>query len=67
MKKYKFAHEVVVGDTLCFGDPKSRVTIERISKAECDGAIGLYANGGAWSIHYKPTDRVRVLAATVPT
>lgn len=67
MKKYKFAHEVVVGDTLCFGDPQSRVTVERISKAESDGAISLWANIGTWTSRYKPTDRIRVLVATVQT
>ena len=60
MKTFVPANEVREGDVLCFGNPQSEVTIERLSVAECDGAIGLHGNNETWSAWYKPTDRVRI-------
>lgn len=57
------ASEVRVGDTLCYGNPRSQVTIERLSVARCDGAIGMHAKGDTWACWYQPTDRVRVVRA----
>ena len=62
MKKFINASEVQVGDTLCFASPRLDVTIERISEARSNGAVGLHAKNDTWSSFYKPTDRVRVLA-----
>lgn len=61
MNQYIPASNVQVGDTLRFGDSRLEITIERISEAQCDGAVGLHGNNETWSSFYKPTDRVPVI------
>jgi hypothetical protein len=57
------AADIIEGDIVCFGNPKSEVTIERLSVAQCDGAIGMHGNDDTWHAWYPPTDRIRVKLA----
>lgn len=65
MKHYITASEVKEGDVLAFGDG-TRVKVERITEARCDGAIGLHGNNDTWSSWYQPGNRVRVERAEPP-
>ncbi len=67
MKKFCFASQIREGDVLCFANPASQVRIERISENPNTGTIGLHANNDTWSSFYKPTDRVRVDMARLPS
>ncbi len=59
-KRFVFADEVREGDTVCFANPASEVTIERISTARSDGSVGLHGNNGTWTCFYAPKSRVRI-------
>lgn len=61
--RYTPASNVKVGDAICFDNPNSQILIDRISVAECDGAIGLHGNDETYSIFLKPTDRIQVVPA----
>jgi len=61
MKRFIPASQVKVGDIICFDTPSSKVLIDRISEARCDGWIGLHGNDDTFSIFLKPTDRIQVL------
>lgn len=41
MKQYIAARDVVVGDIIAFDTPKQAMTVERLSVATSDGAIGV--------------------------
>ena len=61
MKRFVMASQVKEGDIICFDSPSSKVLIESISVAQCDGSIGLHGNNDTYSIYLKPTDRIQVL------
>ena len=60
MKTFVAVTAVKVGDTLCFANPPSQVTVEHISDGRCDGKIGLHGNDDTWSCFYGPQERVRI-------
>lgn len=64
MKRYINAAQLKEGDILSYGDG-TRVTVERITEAQCDGAVGIHGNNDTWTSFYKPTDRVRIEVAGV--
>lgn len=61
MKRFVLARDVKVDDIICFDSPSSKVLVDRISVALCDGSIGIHGNDDTFSIFLKPTDRIQVL------
>ncbi|BDT74156.1 hypothetical protein os4_37090 (plasmid) [Comamonadaceae bacterium OS-4] len=68
--RFVYAMDVRAGDVLRFGNPISRVRVERTTQARSDGSIGLHGNNDTWSGFYQPQNRVRIVvsesAATRP-
>ena len=67
MKKFISANQVKEGDTLCLGNPKQNILIERVTVASSTGSIGLHGNDDTWTAFYGPNHRVRIACpASVP-
>lgn len=64
MKQYIAARDVVVGDIIAFDTPKQAMTVERLSVATSDGAIGIHCAGETWHGWYPPGNRVPIRART---
>jgi hypothetical protein len=53
------ADQLQEGDVLCYPG-NTVVHIERLTVAQCDGAIGIHGNNDTYSTWYPPHNRVRI-------